>query len=472
MLLKIFLITVFFAFGLKFLAQVPVLVSNDEINGLNTAGLQPTQPFLNVNRWDANLASFGLFFNNDYGYISKQSVVGLFGKEIIQKSFSANINGANTANVLDFFNKNTATFHGSSEIQGPAFGTKFKWKDKVYFAGIFTRLRTQFEGVNLDNYLRFNNNHQIPPQYYDLSPLKTQLMNWGEVGLNLGTEIFPYSQKRWIVAANFKYLMGFDAAQINSKNQTLLTRHYANTDSLRTSFSNYDVEANYATSYNFDNDSYELSPKGKGFGIDLGITVLDGANDDYQQKMAFHVLDLGYIRFDGATHHFQGKEVDSEIFNDYTFENPQGFLAFLSQDIYGNPSASQTGTDFTMTLPTSIHGFYSRKISSYTYLDFNFIQRIPVTENSLKRSNLASVSYAVRKEALAYGASVSSYDYQNLQFGAYFRRGPLVLGSQNLLPLLFKHPKLRGADFYIGIKIFPFWEDEVERHRKEKCFCD
>ena len=99
------------------------------------------------------------------------------------------------------------------------------------------------------------------------------------------------------------------------------------------------------------------------------------------------------------------------------------------------------------------------------------IQRIPVFENSLKRSNIFNVSYTVQKPVVGYGGSVSLYEYRSLQVGAYLRIGPLILGSENLFPLIFKQKRLHSGDFYIAIKLYPFWDNEMKRHRRENCNC-
>ena len=106
------------------------------------------------------------------------------------------------------------------------------------------------------------------------------------------------------------------------------------------------------------------------------------------------------------------------------------------------------------------------------YLGFDLIQRIPVFENSLTRSNIFNISYTVQKPVIGYGTSVSLYEYQSLQFGGYLRIGPLILGSENFFPLIFRQKKLHSGDFYIALKLYPFWDNEFKRHRRKDCNCD
>ena len=188
-----------------------------------------------------------------------------------------------------------------------------------------------------------------------------------------------------------------------------------------------------------------------------------------------NILDLGFVNFEGENHRFVGQSIqltDNPAFDNKKFETPQEILQTLSNEVYGNSTESFRGTDFKIGLPTSIHLNFSRNVGENKFVNANLIQRIPVFENSLKRSNIFNISYSVQKPVIGYGISTSLYEYQNIQFGGYFRIGPLILGSENAFPLIFKHKKLHGSDFYIALKLYPFWDNEMKRHRRKKCNCD
>jgi hypothetical protein len=83
---------------------------NDNYSGINSAILSPTQPYLNPNPWDSNLISTDVFFQNNYAYISQQSILGLLNTSIKTASPKRGISGENQPNVLDFYNKDNANF--------------------------------------------------------------------------------------------------------------------------------------------------------------------------------------------------------------------------------------------------------------------------------------------------------------------------------------------------------------------------
>ena len=465
----------YFIFG-----QENLIFTNDQYSGINSAIVSPMQPFLNTNPWDVNLFAEDIFFNTDYAYISKQSFLALAtGSEIKSLDIKNNINGENTPSVLDFYNKELGNYHLSSDILGPSFSLKTKIKDKEFNLGLFTRLRTQSSAINVDNYLKFSNQKIEEPEFYLLQPLEINVMNWGEVGLNVATEIFTNSDYQWVLGANFKYEIGFDALNVKSKSPVGLNRIIEEINGVeeKTIFaSNYTIEANYATNYNFETDRYEFKQKGKGFGFDFGIAFIDRFKEEenYNLKLSVNILDVGRINFTGEKHLFQGqtlKIINNPNLDNVKFDSPSQYLQLLSEEVYGNKNTSLQGTDFQMGLPTSLHFNFSKNIGGNRYFNADFIQRTPIFENSLKRSNVLQASYSVQKPVVGLGASMSLYEYRSLQFGGYLRLGPIILGSANFLPFVLKQNKLHSGDFYIAIKIYPFWDNEMKRHRRADCNC-
>ena len=462
-----------------FQAQESIVFSNDQFSGINSVIISPTQSFLNPNPWDVNLLAADVFIQNDYGYISQQSFVGLRNAEIESANIKKNRTGENTPNVFDFYNKETGNYHFSSDVLGPSFQLKIKIKEKDWSVGLFSRLRTQSSAVEVDNYLRFGNQDLLEPELYTLKPLKISLMNWSEIGLNVATEIFPYSAYQWIIGGNVKYAIGLDALNLESKTPFQLSRTSIDVNGVSEKSivaSNYEIAASFATNYNFETEKYEYQQRGKGLGVDFGLTLVDRSSDaeNYNFKASFNVLDVGFINFQGENHLLKGSPIQLEnnpTLKNTKFKSPQQFLQLLSKEVYGDENTSLQGTDFKMGLPTSIHLNLSKNIREHHYLNANWIQRIPMFENSLKRSNIFNLSYTIQKPVIGYGGSVSLYEYKSLQFGAYLRVGPLILGSENIFPLIFKQKKLHSGDFYIALKVYPFWDNDMKRHRRKDCYC-
>lgn len=460
-------------------AQQNIQFSNDIFSGISAASFSPTQTFINPNPWDVQLFSEDFNILNDYAYISQQSLLKLPGSKIETANPKKGILGSNTANVLDFYNKDKANLFLSSDIMGPSFSMKLRVKEQDFSIGLFTRLRTQTSVKDFDNYLRFQNQEIDRPTEYFLKPLNTSFMNWGELGLNFSTNLFKNSDYEWLLGFNLKYEIGLDATNVQNLDDLKLTSVKDDLGEYITSAEQYNIKASYATNYNFESKKYELKQQGKGLGLDIGLAFINKFPDSeaYDFKVNINLLDFGYVNFqNGSNHRFVGdKKIDLDqnlAFDNVKFTSAEHFLQTLSTEVYGNANASLEAPGFKIGLPTSLHFGISKNLNTHHYLSFNWIQRWPVFENSLLRTNVMTMSYAWQKKAFAYGISSSLYEYNNLQFGGYVRFGPLIIGSDNLLPMFVSHKKLHAASFFIGFKLYPFWDDDFKRHRRQKCNCD
>ncbi len=459
-------------------AQQNLLFSNDIYSGISASSLSPTQTYINPNPWDIQIFSEDINVYNDYAYISKGNLLGLTKGEIVAADPKNAITSSSQAHVFNYYNKDLANLFFNSDVLGPSFSFKSKIGEKDFNIGLFARLRTQTAVVDFDNYFRFQNQDLSRPTEYAVNPFKTSFMNWGELGLNLATEIFRLSDYKWVLGINLKYEMGFDAYNIQNNKDLHLSTEANAQDHDQTTATSYNIAASYVTNYNFETEKYDFKKQGSGLGLDLGLSFINKFPDSeaYDLKVDFNILDIGFVKYNGENHVFIGDTKvlldDNPTFDNTKFESIKQYLGLLSTEVYGDPNKSHISDGFKIGLPTSLHLALSKNIRPNHYLSFNWIQRTPIFENSLKRINALSASYSVQKPAIAYGFSTSLYDYKNLQFGAYLRLGPLILGSENIFPLLFNHKKLHAANFFIGLKLYPFWDSDFKRHRRAKCNCD
>ena len=472
----------FFCSGFGF-GQNNLSFSNDQYSGINSAPLSPTTPYFNPNKWDVSIFSTDILFQNDYAYISDQNIFGLLKGGVKTANPQKGITGESQANVLDFYKHDFVKYNLESDIVGPSFSFRQKIKGQTFRLGIFTRLRTQGSAKDIDNYMRFSNQKVIEPAEYSFQPLKTNFMNWNEFGLNVSTNLYTTNTQELIVGASIKYALALDAAYINSKNPIKLDAVLTSTSTLENPdadiyASNYDIEASYTTNYDFDKEKYVYKNRGNGVGIDLGIALVNRRINDelYDSKIALNLLDIGYVNLKGENHLFKNSTLvqirNNPRLDDVDFKSIQQYARILSNEVYGDTLTSYNGNKFTIGLPTSLNFNLSKKVRPNHYINFNWVQRVPVFENSLKRTNILQTSYSIQKDGFGIGTSLSLYEYEKIGFGGYVRIGPLILGSENALPFVFKQNKLNSGSFYIGLKLYPFWDNEAKRRSREPCDCE
>jgi len=463
-------------------AQQPYIFSNDPFSGISAVGISPTQPFLNPNYWDVHLFSEDIFLQNRYAYVSKSSIFSLLAGKVESADIGNNITGENTAGIFDYFNHQRTGYHFSSELMGPSTAIRFSIgeSEKEFLVGVFSKLRTQSQIIETDNYLQFTNQELDEPALYDLAEFEFDFVNWTELGLNLATEILPFSDYHWTLGVNLKYLMGNDAVYVQNKDHALMRREFVinPNDSMLLDknlfVSNFDVEVAYATGFDFENNQYRYKSNGSGFGLDAGIAFVNygGIEDGYDFKAAFNILDVGYIKFNGFVHRFIGENLqytNNPVFDETEFQDAEQYAQLISNEIYGNPNQSLISNQFKIGLPTSLHFNISKNIAENQYLSMDLIQRLPLFEHSLRRNNLLNLSYLYSKHQFAIGGSFSVYDYREIQFGGFLRYGPFVIGSENVLPFLIPQKRFHAMDFYIGFKIYPYQNRDMERRSRCKC---
>ncbi|WP_313374068.1 hypothetical protein [Chishuiella sp.] len=456
--------------------------SNDQYSGINGTVLSPTTPYFNPNKWDVNIISSDVLFRNDYAYISDQTFFGLLHGNTKNAQPRKGITGKTQSNILDYSTKNFISYNLENDIMGPSFSMKQKINNQTFRLGLFSRLRQQGSVKNIDNYMKFHNDRVLLPSDYSFNSAKTNFMNWNEIGLNISTNLYTTNTEELIIGANIKYLIGLDGAVINSKSPIKLEANYIEVDSIHKKSeiyaSNYNIEASYATNYDFDRDKYVYRNRGNGVGIDLGISLVDRRINDelYDFKLSANLLDIGYVNFRGEKHVFYnpGQRVkikNNPNFDDVEFESIEQYLKVISKEVYGDENKSKVGNGFTIGLPTSLHVSMSKMIRPNQYWNVNWIQRTPIFENSLKRTNVLQTSYSIQNNAIGFGPSLSLYNYEKVTVGSYLRLGPLVMGSDNILPLFIKHNKLNASSIYFALKFYPFWDNEEKRRSREDCDC-
>ncbi|MBP7173379.1 MAG: hypothetical protein KBA33_04815 [Cloacibacterium sp.] len=454
----------------------------DRFSGVNGVIVDPTHSLVNDNHWDANIISVGTFLQNNYVYLNNSSVITAMQSDGFYTQENTPAYNPDKNYIQMGFNRNQNFYENLQvEIQGPSFAWRQKIKERDYAIGAFSRARSMVSGMNMDQSFGYDAiKTQLPSAIlapeYTVKASKINMANWAEIGLNLATRINENPFEQWLFGTNLKFLLGYDAAMLNIPKSFEVS--VSDQDFL---MKNYQVDAMATTAYNFDTQTYDWKKNnGLGGSIDIGISFVKNKYKtyrdqefEYDDKFSAALLDLGFISFKGENHTYRLNA--QSLINFDTFQQNtnslQDFFAQLSQTIYGNPDRSRVSDSFKIGMPTSLMLNFDSNFYKNHHLNFSFFQRIPVFENSLRRPNIFSVSYSIQKNALSYGVSTSLYEYQSLRFGGYLRLGPLFLGSENILPIFFKHQKLQSFDFYIGLKLFPFWDNLLKKRQRQKCNC-
>lgn len=348
--------------------------------------------------------------------------------------------------------------------------------------GIFSRQRAVSGEENINsNFYYHNFTSKGISNITELPKVKTSFANWNEIGINTAFVLENTGEYQSYIGTNIKILLGFDGGVIDSKNTIYINklRDAINSINIADITANYDIDASFATAYDFENKKYSFKNQGQGLGLDLGFTYMKNRYHEnsereylYDYKIDVSLLDFGKINFNGEVHNFKGNPIFLPFYKPFGKNNsPSEFMQSMSQKVYGNLTQSLQNQEFEIGLPTMLNISFSKSISDNTYLTGGISQRVPIFKNSLKKANNIYINYGYYKDFIGLATSFSLYNYKIPQFGGYIRIGGLYLGSDNLLPLIIKQRKLHSFDFYFGLKLFPFWNNDAKRRWKSKC-CD
>lgn len=435
-------------------AQEQLGLKLENYSGINSVLLNPTYAVTSPYKWNVNVVSAGIFFENNYAYIQD---VGAFkvlrNIEDIRPRPDIDTENENPDDflILDFFNGNNKK-QGSflTTVMGPSVMVNL---NSGFSFGIFTNVRTAASIRKIPaslNYYQFDNEDFNTD--FSVAPFKAAAMSWSELGVNLAKQ-FKTTTGTLALGLNLKMLNGYEAFYFD--NQSTFDMSKINEGEL--AFQTLDVEYAFTNS-NINNDQFDLSHNGGGIGLDLGFSYIKGEVNNYWWKAGLSLNDLGRIRF---VNHAEQHQINTNTLTNLDLDaveagrNIQEQAQIVSEQLLNNPEGSASANNFKIHLPTALTGYIDYRLTKHIYVNALAIQSVPVGENAITRDN--QIALTPRYETRRFGAMlpVTLLNYNKLRLGAAARFGFLTVGSENLASL-FRQEEFTGTDFYVGIKVNPF----------------
>jgi len=412
--------------------------------------LNPAATFASPNWWEINLVSAGAFAHNNYSYLQHQSVLSA-----LHASMSSSVADPQAGfNLPDKVKAYSLNF-----VQGPSGFIKLNH----FTIGIFTDTRAATAVISDQTTPALPTSLVYSDQTYEIPPFKQAAMSWSEVGLNAGMKIRETKNSSLSAAINVKYLAGWGADFFQNDTYfnfiKITHQQIVNVDRF---------DATYGYTSNFGNSSFGLFPpmSGKGVGADVGMIYTAGAKKDgkYAWKLGASIVDAGSIHFsrNASTYSVVSNGELSPTVHDLSAVSTLSDLnALASTLVYGNAAASQTGNDFSITLPTAAVFQVERAVGKNFYLGAVTVNRVALAQHSIYRPNMVALIPRYESKWFAATVPVELFDYNDVHAGVAVRVGPLTIGSDDFLSWVMKG-KLKGSDAYVGLRIFPFGKNAKE----------
>ena len=301
-----------------------------------------------------------------------------------------------------------------------------------------------FEGLN------YGPQHDI--EFSD-KDFKATSLTWGEIGITYGTIISRKQKDLWTGGITAKYLSGINSIAL-------------------------DVES---INYNVQNDSdLYVSPisgkygmvqpgfgAGQGWSIDLGVNykkMLDDVDNyvphdcevkDYRYKVGVSLMDVGNIKFNENAVYQEYYNTSNAWLNYDTanFTDLGSVDDNLNTNVNDGASQNVRATSFTTWLPSYASLQLDYNFGKNFYANLTAIQgfRIQAPFGVHRRSTIAlTPRYERRRWEIAL--PISLHDFRKVQAGIMLRLNNLIIGTDNIIPLLVK-TDMNGADIYFHLKI-------------------
>jgi outer membrane protein OmpA-like peptidoglycan-associated protein len=444
---------------------------NSNYSGVTGTDLNPANVVDSRYKVDVTLAGISFSLANNY--------IGL-KKEALKRNGSLfDFSSANYPNFNDslFKQKYLVTRDGgknksvyiSNQIYLPSFMVSINHKNAI---ALKWKVRTLFNVDGVEPKLAtliFNdlNYPSLWSQTIDNKLLSVQTMTWAEYGLSYG-HVFKDDGPHYIKAgATVKLLQGLQAAYMYVKDL-----HYELTDDTTLSVFHSDVSYGHSTNYDLSNGGlaykYVSNP---GVGFDFGVVYewrpeadkykydMDGQtglwrNDQnkYKLKVGISATDIGTIKFKKGqmSHNFTA---DIGYWNLHEFDSISSIPEFDTALVnhFGKETSDET---FKMNLPTAISAQIDYNIYKDFYVNFMPYWAWQWKKDGSKVHDLTTFTLAPRWDHKWFGAFIPiSYDMTgNTRLGLDVRLGPLILGMNNIIPLISKK-EIYTADFHVLLKV-------------------
>lgn len=393
---------------------------------------------------DINLVGFGVFARNNFAYLDGKTFSVASVKQI----------------EAPLYNRKSAPYNAYADVI--AHGPSATFAVKQHAFGLYTAARVvaDVRGIseNFGYYITegFQYREQMGTQQ-NVKNLRANALGWAEVGINYGTILARSGNAILQGGVTVKRLLGVGGVGLRLDNWNYTVQ---DSSTIQTQI--------FQGEYGFNDPTQGgIKPQGKGWGFDLGFTYkmrksssqgyiphspcTDG---DYLYRIGVSLLDVGKINFNGPFYRNVFNQNEGSEWNDFQGTTADG-VSDLDSLINSNFNlAQQNGKDgkFKMKLPTalSIQGDYNLGHNFYLYGVLTYgLPRL----NSLGVQRASYLGIAPRWEIKRFEASlpISMYEWKQPQFGFAMRLNSIIIGSDNLLGMLFNQ-NIYGADIYFNLK--------------------
>ena len=447
-------------------AQEMLGIANSNYAGTNGLSLNPSSMVDSRLDLDVNLFTIGVSADNDYLYMSKDSLKFFGFKRIVDL--------AGNRGYLDKFSFGNKDKQFNAGVYSVVRGPSATFHIKKHWVGITTQVRTAASlssvGAPIAKFayeedgLKYDS---LQNQLFEDAKFDIAAMIWGEIGLSYGHEILNRGKHYLKGAFTVKRLYGYGSAFIHNEGFS----YNVQSDSV---FTVYNPDVTYGHSFNeeIEGTAYNDLINGRGWGFDFGVAyefrpkhedtkyemdgerIEDPNENHYKLRVGLSIYDLGKIKFDENATFADFNDATISFWPGYdtiNFINTYDFDTTISNYTYGNPTKSIKDNKYSVGLPHALSMQVDYNIWKKFYANLTWIQSIKTQNVSVSAASLISITPRYELKWFEASVPISMYQYSAFRVGLAFRLGSLIIGSDKFGSLL-GLSNLGGMDAYLGLK--------------------
>lgn len=442
--------------------------TNSNFAGVNAVILQPGAIADPRSKFDLNIVSANLSFNNNIAALKRDGFYSFNTFNNFKDQFPQ-WKDFKERGLLENLDNETRHLNASFDVMGPSFSLSISPVDAL-------ALTTRFRNMAVINDFEPRlvklamEEVEYPPHWQQAiagDQGSIDILSWTEYGLTYARVINKNGEHFFKAGATVKVLQGLYSAYFYVEDGDFT---FTNDDTL--SISRSTMRYGHSSSFELDGkELYDYRFTGFGLGFDLGLVYewrpdhekyfrryTEGIFESrelnkYRLKAGFSVLDIGGIRFekDPDSYDFDARVNDWDL-TELDFDDIQSF----DDTINGRfPNAlADNETDYKMSLPLAFSAQvdYRPWMKQNLYLNLTAFVSPTIPDNINKVHQITRLSITPRFEDywLGFGLPVSYTSY-GWDLGMYAKLGPFYMGGNNFFNNI-GAKTLYSSTLYFGFK--------------------
>lgn len=446
--------------------QVMLGIANSNFAGNMGMGLNPSSMLLMPYRWELNIISGDIFFENNYLRYPKDQV------------FSSTEGTTTTlphGGLLDNYNSKPKNAFAHTFLRLPSF--IYRTREQAFGIHMAVRSDISVRNVtpNLAKYmyegLEYTDLSGVP---INVGPFRIAGMTWAEIGLSYG-KLMNKGNDHLIVAGTLNLIGAFNGLYFYNNNTDLTL--YGDTVMTGT-INNMDAEL----AFDLPRDQSEaFKGRGKGASVNLGFTYVSNpyrgnfkdsrtiARKRYDYRFGASIIDAGLVYFNRNAHVYtfnnSGTQLDS--INTISPKGVDGLDQFIMSELM--TATNSIDNSFYLMPPIGASAQLDLCLAPRWYANATVVQRVNPPMPHIDLPNIVSLTPRYETSFFEVALPISLYDYYLARIGIAMRYRFLVLGTDKLGPYVTNND-VTGLDFYFGLKISDYdFIRKGKRSRQNHC---